>query len=84
MSRTKNLNKSAMFLCQRLSDGDANCDYEGDFKDIDAFVLALTDPAEYNETYDCDITLPDINRDNSVDFNDIDGFVECLVNGGCE
>jgi probable HAF family extracellular repeat protein len=69
----------------KVNPGDANCDHDVNFDDIDPFVLALTDPdgydAQYGET--CDIKYADVNGDGVVDFNDIDGFVECLINNGC-
>ena len=62
--------------------GDLNCDGSVDFFDINAFVLAVTNPAEYEAAYpDCDIVLADINGDGEVNFFDIDPFV-ALVTGG--
>ena len=56
--------------------GDVNCDGVVDFFDIDPFVLALTDPAAYEETYpDCDLMRADCDFDGEVDFFDIDAFV---------
>ncbi len=63
--------------------GDLNCDGNVDFFDIDAFVLAITDPAGYEAAYpDCDIMLADCNGDGSVDFFDIEPFVELVTGGG--
>ncbi len=63
---------------------DMNCDGLVDNGDIDAFVLALTDPAGYVATYpDCSIENGDTNGDGSTDNGDIDSFVQCLLNGGC-
>ncbi len=60
--------------------GDLNCDDQVNFFDIDAFVLAITDPAGYEEAYpDCDIMLADIDGDGQVSFFDIDGFVELIT-----
>ncbi len=60
--------------------GDMNCDGSVDFFDIDAFVLAVTDPAGYEAAFpDCDIMNADCNEDGSVDFFDIDSFVEIIV-----
>ncbi len=62
--------------------GDLNCDGDVDFFDIDAFVLAVTDPAAYSALYpDCDLMLADINGDGLVNFFDIDGFVALIVGG---
>jgi len=64
--------------------GDLNCDDAVNNFDIDAFVLALTDPAGYKAAYpDCERDLGDINGDGVVDNFDIDPFVECLSQGGC-
>ncbi len=64
--------------------GDVNCDGSVDFFDIDAFVLAVTDPAGYADMYlDCDILLADVNGDGAVDFFDIDSFV-ALVTGAAQ
>ena len=60
--------------------GDMNCDGVVDFFDIDAFVLAITNPAGYAAAYPgCDIMAGDANGDGSVDFFDIDGFVAIIV-----
>jgi len=60
--------------------GDLNCDGEVDFGDINPFVLALTDPQGYGNTYpDCDLNLADINEDGKVDFGDINPFVALLT-----
>lgn len=65
-------------------DGDVNCDDVVDNFDIDAFVTALTAPAEYEIRYpDCPILNADINHDEIVNNFDIDGFVECIALGGC-
>lgn len=75
--------------------GDLNCDGAVNFFDIEAFVLAVTDPAAYAATYpDCDIMLADCNGDGSVSFFDIDAFVAivtggppgpcCMPDGACE
>ncbi len=60
--------------------GDLNCDGNVDFFDIDAFIIAVTDPAGYAVAYpDCDLMLADCNGDDSVDFFDIDAFVELIT-----
>ncbi len=62
--------------------GDSNCDGAINFDDIDAFVLALSDPATYHAVYpDCDILNADCNNDGTLDFDDIDSFV-ALLSGG--
>lgn len=63
--------------------GDMNGDGLVNSFDIDGFVLALTFPHEYAETYpgqfaDC---AGDVNRDGVTNSFDIDGFVDLLVGG---
>ncbi|MGE0480676.1 MAG: proprotein convertase P-domain-containing protein [Phycisphaerae bacterium] len=65
--------------------GDANCDGVVNNFDIDAFVLALTDPAAYAIMFPgCDIVCSsDANCDGLVNNFDIDRFVACIINGAC-
>lgn len=59
---------------------DSNCDGSVDFNDIDQFIVALIDQAEWESSSSCDyLCVNDSNRDGTVDFNDIDSFVECLI-----
>ena len=59
--------------------GDMNCDRQIDFGDINAFVLALSNPPGYVQQYpDCDLMNADINGDGRVDFGDINSFVALL------
>ena len=59
--------------------GDLNCDGVVNNFDIDAFVLALTDPAGYAKKFpNCDRLLADMNGDGVVDNFDIDPFVKLL------
>jgi hypothetical protein len=65
-----------------IAPGDLNCDGVVNNFDIDAFVLALSDPPAYESTYpNCDRQAADINADGSVDNFDIDPFV-ALISGG--
>jgi hypothetical protein len=60
--------------------GDVNCDRVIDFGDINPFVLALTDPAAYQQTYGgCPPRNRDINHDGYFDFGDINPFVALLT-----
>ncbi len=60
--------------------GDANCDGATDNGDIDAFVLALLDPAGYAVVHPgCDIERADANDDHVIDNADIDAFVRLLL-----
>jgi hypothetical protein len=60
--------------------GDTNCDGTIDFRDINPFVLALTDQNDYQATYPgCWPENSDINGDGSVDFGDINPFIGLLI-----
>lgn len=59
--------------------GDLDCDGLVDFHDINPFVLALSDAADYTRQYpDCDILNADTNGDESVNLRDINPFVVLL------
>jgi hypothetical protein len=63
--------------------GDVNCDGVVDFDDINAFILALSDPATYHVAFpDCNILNADCNGDGVIDFGDINAFVWILSGGG--
>ena len=60
--------------------GDLNCDGSLNSLDIDAFVLALTDPPGYATAYpDCDVDLADCDANGSINSLDIDPFVALLT-----
>jgi len=60
--------------------GDLNCDGKVNNFDIDAFVLALTNPAGYKTAYpNCDLLAADVNGDGLVNNFDIDPFVKLLT-----
>ena len=62
--------------------GDMNCDGVVNNFDIDAFVLALTNPVLYQTMYpDCDIMNGDMNGDGVLNNFDIDPFVAALAGG---
>ncbi len=62
--------------------GDMNCDGVVSVSDINAFVLALTDPAAYQAQFpDCDIQNGDMNGDGTVSVGDINGFVAAVTGG---
>ncbi len=62
--------------------GDMNCDGVVSVSDINAFVLALTDPAAYQAQFpDCDIQNGDMNGDGVVSVGDINGFVSAVTGG---
>ncbi|MGE0481022.1 MAG: proprotein convertase P-domain-containing protein, partial [Phycisphaerae bacterium] len=74
--------------CANYLRGDANGDGVVNNFDIDAFVLAVVDPATYIATFCggdplCMICRCDINQDGVVNNFDIDPFVVCVVNGAC-
>ncbi|MBN2445911.1 MAG: SUMF1/EgtB/PvdO family nonheme iron enzyme [Phycisphaerae bacterium] len=59
---------------------DMNCDRSVDVFDIDAFVLAITEPAQYETEFpDCSVDIADCNNDGYVDVFDIDAFVAIIV-----
>jgi hypothetical protein len=63
---------------QRVA-GDLNCDGAINFADVNAFVLALSDPAGYEAMYpDCNLLNGDVNFDGQVNFADINPFVALL------
>ncbi len=65
---------------QQYELGDLNCDGWVNNGDIDAFVMAISDPDAYAANYPgCDINLGDINQDTFVNNGDIDAFVELLA-----
>jgi hypothetical protein len=60
--------------------GDLNCDGLVNAFDIDPFVLALSNPAQYQQQYpDCNYMLADINADGQLNAFDIDPFVDLLT-----
>ena len=61
--------------------GDANCDGQVDFGDINPFVMLLT--GSYEQHFpDCDgANFCDMNMDGTVDFADINPFVAELTGG---
>lgn len=68
-----------------LVPGDANCDGDVGFGDINPFVLLLTNPQAWGAEYPgCDPLSGDVNCDGQVSFADINPFVVCLSGGGCE
>lgn len=63
--------------------GDMNCDGVVDFGDINAFVLALTDPDGYAAAYPhCNLLMGDCDGNGELDFGDINAFVALLSGGG--
>jgi hypothetical protein len=60
--------------------GDMNCDATVDARDINPFVLALSDPARYAAAYpDCHRDNADMNADDQVDFADINPFMALFL-----
>lgn len=69
-----------LFSCENFLRCDANCDgYVNNF-DVDAFVLALSDPQGYADEYpECSLNCNnDINGDGFVNNHDVDAFLDCL------
>lgn len=60
--------------------GDMDCDGDVDFDDIDAFVLGLNNPADYEAQFGVPPSLKgDEDGDGDQDFDDITGFVQRLT-----
>lgn len=67
-------------LKQELFRGDLNCDGQVNILDVNPFVLALSDPAEYQSAWpDCDRNLADANLDGQLNVLDINSFVELIA-----
>ncbi len=67
----------------RALKGDMNCDNLVGFADINAFVLAITNPAAYEQTYPlCFSMNGDVNRNGIFGFDDINPFVALLTGAG--
>ncbi|TWT39991.1 hypothetical protein RAS1_43820 [Phycisphaerae bacterium RAS1] len=63
--------------------GDMNCDCAANVLDINSFVLALLDPADYAALHPfCRIEAGDINGDGRADVLDINDYVALLLSGG--
>jgi hypothetical protein len=66
--------------CPATPAGDANCDGSIDAFDIDAFALALTNPAAWQAQYTCGyLCANDCDADGAVNAFDIDRFVQILT-----
>jgi len=60
--------------------GDLNCDMNVDLLDVEAFVMALLDPAAYQSIYPtCSVMLADMDGNGTVDGLDIQLFVDVLL-----
>ena len=60
--------------------GDVNCDGAINNFDVDAFVMAMTEPQDYAATYPyCDRMLADIDQNGTINSFDIDPFVALLT-----
>jgi parallel beta-helix repeat protein len=71
-------NSGILDECEYL--GDLNCSGVTDFSDINAFVLALSSPAEYAAAYPlCSRMFGDINGDGDVTLTDVNPFVNLMV-----
>ncbi|MCB9853022.1 MAG: PQQ-binding-like beta-propeller repeat protein [Phycisphaerales bacterium] len=69
---------------QPIIPGDLNCDTRVDGGDLEAFALAVSDPAGFDAAYPtCDAAAGDFNGDSQTDMDDIADFVACILDGGC-
>ncbi len=79
---TTGINSTTVVRVTLGQKGDLNCDGSVDFGDINPFVLALSNPALWQQTYPgCPILNGDINNDGAFNFGDINPFV-ALLSGG--
>jgi hypothetical protein len=63
--------------------GDANCDRQVGFGDINSFVLLLSNRPTWQAVFpECPVLNGDINGDGATDFGDINPFVTLLSGGG--
>jgi hypothetical protein len=63
--------------------GDLNCDGAVDFKDINPFVLLLSNQPAWQAAYPgCPVENGDCDADGQVNFEDINPFVAILSGGG--
>ena len=68
------------YMTYRIPRGDLNCDGQVNFGDINPFVLAIANPAAYQQAYpDCHIRNADCDLDGMVSFGDIDPFIALLM-----
>ncbi len=77
----------------RIQRGDANCDQQVDFLDLDLFVFAFMDQRSGRDGYlstsqaaacwSARSGWGDVNEDGQIDFEDLTLFVDCLVEAGC-
>jgi len=73
-------NHPQLVLTARATGGDVNCDAVRNLADVDAFVLAVLDPAAFTTTYPgCAIAGADLNHDGNVDGLDISALLCALV-----
>jgi len=73
--------RTGLYPVVRLRPGDLNCDGRVNFRDINGFVLALTDPPAYEAMYaNCDMYVTgDLNGDGAVNEPDVNRFVSLLT-----
>ncbi|MCZ6817277.1 MAG: hypothetical protein O7F76_11380, partial [Planctomycetota bacterium] len=67
-----------------VAPADMNCDGNIDGLDVQAYLLAVLDPVQFEVDFpDCNVNNGDLNTDGHVDSGDNAAFAQCLVNGGC-
>lgn len=73
-------NSVVLRILNALTPGDLNCDGTANVLDINAFVLALSDPAAYTAQYPgCPILNGDLDGDGAVTVLDINPFIALLA-----
>jgi hypothetical protein len=74
-----NIDDVQVWAVSAVRPGDLNCDGVVNFDDINAFVLAIGDPAGYEAQFPlCNRMNADCNGDSLMNFDDINGFVALL------
>jgi len=60
--------------------GDLNCDGAVDLLDVQPFILAISDAADYAASFpDCDASLADTNGDGTTNLLDVGAFIDLLT-----
>lgn len=66
-------------LAETFISGDMNCDGQVNFGDVNAFTLAVSNPAGYHQQYpNCNILNGDINGDGFTNIGDVNALVALL------
>ena len=73
-------NHPRLVLTARATGGDVNCDTVRNLADVDAFILAVLDPAAFGVAYPgCNMSGADLNHDGNINGLDIPSLVCAVV-----